>query len=42
MQIQLENITNCFKDKDVLKGISLCMESGVYGLLGPNGAGTTT
>jgi ABC-2 type transport system ATP-binding protein len=42
MQIQLENVTKSFKEKDVLKGISLCMESGVYGLLGPNGAGKTT
>jgi ABC-2 type transport system ATP-binding protein len=42
MQLQMENITKSFKDKDVLKGITLTMENGVYGLLGPNGAGKTT
>jgi ABC-2 type transport system ATP-binding protein len=42
MQLQMENITKSFKDKDVLKGITLRMENGVYGLLGPNGAGKTT
>jgi ABC-2 type transport system ATP-binding protein len=38
----MENITKNFKDKEVLKGITLTMENGVYGLLGPNGAGKTT
>jgi ABC-2 type transport system ATP-binding protein len=42
MQLQMENITKSFKDKDVLKGITIGMENGVYGLLGPNGAGKTT
>jgi ABC-2 type transport system ATP-binding protein len=42
MQLQLENVTKNFKDKNVLKGITLTMENGVYGLLGPNGAGKTT
>jgi ABC-2 type transport system ATP-binding protein len=42
MQLQLEGVTKSFKDKEVLKGISLRMENGVYGLLGPNGAGKTT
>jgi ABC-2 type transport system ATP-binding protein len=42
MQLQMEGITKSFKDKEVLKGISLRMENGVYGLLGPNGAGKTT
>ena len=42
MQLQLDNITKNFKDKNVLKGITLCMANGVYGLLGPNGAGKTT
>jgi ABC-2 type transport system ATP-binding protein len=42
MQLQLKNITKNFKDKNVLKGITLTMENGVYGLLGPNGAGKTT
>jgi ABC-2 type transport system ATP-binding protein len=42
MQLQMEKIFKNFKDKEVLKGISLKMENGVYGLLGPNGAGKTT
>ncbi|MDR0381616.1 MAG: ATP-binding cassette domain-containing protein [Oscillospiraceae bacterium] len=42
MQLFMENITKKFGDKDVLKGITLSMENGVYGLLGPNGAGKTT
>jgi ABC-2 type transport system ATP-binding protein len=42
MQLQLEGIKKSFKEKDVLKGITLRMENGVYGLLGPNGAGKTT
>ena len=42
MQLLMENIIKKFRDKDVLKGITLCMENGVYGLLGPNGAGKTT
>ena len=31
-----------FRKKDVLKGIDLQLDNGVYGLLGPNGAGKTT
>jgi ABC-2 type transport system ATP-binding protein len=42
MQLQLEDIYKSFKSKEVLKGIGLQMENGVYGLLGPNGAGKTT
>jgi ABC-2 type transport system ATP-binding protein len=42
MQLHMENITKNFRDKDVLKGITIRMENGVYGLLGPNGAGKTT
>jgi ABC-2 type transport system ATP-binding protein len=42
MQLQMENIFKSFRDKEVLKGISIKMENGVYGLLGPNGAGKTT
>jgi ABC-2 type transport system ATP-binding protein len=42
MQLHMEGIYKSFKDKEVLKGISLRMENGVYGLLGPNGAGKTT
>jgi hypothetical protein len=32
MQLLMENITKNFRDKDVLKGITLTMENGVYGL----------
>jgi ABC-2 type transport system ATP-binding protein len=42
MQLQMEHIVKNFKDKKVLKDVTLCMENGVYGLLGPNGAGKTT
>jgi ABC-2 type transport system ATP-binding protein len=38
----MDGITKRFKNKEVLKGISLRMENGVYGMLGPNGAGKTT
>ena len=42
MKLELDGVTKNFKDKAVLKGISVQMENGVYGLLGPNGAGKTT
>lgn len=42
MEVQFENITKNYGDKQVMKGISLTMGTGVYGLLGPNGAGKTT
>lgn len=42
MELNFENITKSYKNKQVLKGISLTMGTGVYGLLGPNGAGKTT
>jgi ABC-2 type transport system ATP-binding protein len=42
MQLHIESIYKSFRDKEVLKGITLRMENGVYGLLGPNGAGKTT
>ena len=42
MELQFEQVAKNYKDKKVLKGISLAMETGVYGLLGPNGAGKTT
>jgi ABC-2 type transport system ATP-binding protein len=38
----MESIYKSFRDKEVLKGITVRMENGVYGLLGPNGAGKTT
>lgn len=42
MKLQFEQITKSYKDKKVLKGISLTIGAGVYALLGPNGAGKTT
>ena len=42
MELQFKQVAKNYKDKKVLKGISLTMETGVYGLLGPNGAGKTT
>lgn len=43
MQLELKHITKSFTGKEVLKGISLCAESGTaFGLLGRNGAGKTT
>ena len=42
MELQFEQVAKNYKNKKVLKGISLTMGTGVYGLLGPNGAGKTT
>lgn len=42
MELQFEDIEKSYKDKKVLKGISVTMGTGVYGLLGLNGAGKTT
>ncbi|WP_041721105.1 ATP-binding cassette domain-containing protein [Alkaliphilus metalliredigens] len=42
MKLQFEQVSKSFKDKKVLKDISVTMDRGVYGLLGPNGAGKTT
>ena len=42
MRLELKKITKSYKDKEVLKEISVTMGTGVYGLLGPNGAGKTT
>jgi len=43
LNLQLNNITKSFAEKQVLKGISLNIKSGTaFGLLGRNGAGKTT
>ena len=40
--LKIENISKKFGKNDVLKDVSLTLDTGVYGLLGPNGAGKTT
>ncbi len=42
MELKFEQVSKNYKDKKVLKDISVKMSTGVYGLLGPNGAGKTT
>lgn len=42
MELKFERVSKNYKDKKVLKDISITMGTGVYGLLGPNGAGKTT
>lgn len=40
--ISIQNITYCYRKKEVLHNISLDFGNGIYGLLGPNGSGKTT
>ena len=43
MRLEIRDITKTFGEKQVLKGISMCAESGAaLGILGRNGAGKTT
>ena len=43
MKLRTENIEKSYKNKKVVKGISLEVKQGeIIGLLGPNGAGKTT
>ena len=42
MAIELKDIKKTFGKKEVLHGVNLTFEKGIYGLLGPNGAGKTT
>ena len=40
--IRIEDLHMSFKNREVLKGLTLEMGKGVYALLGPNGSGKTT
>jgi ABC-type (unclassified) transport system, ATPase component len=43
MELKSENIEKVYKDRKVVKGVNLVVNSGeIVGLLGPNGAGKTT
>lgn len=42
MNIKINNLRKSYGNKEVLKGINLNIEEGMFGLLGPNGAGKTT
>lgn len=42
MELMIKNVRKDFKDVTAIAGITLTMNSGVYGLLGVNGAGKTT
>ena len=40
--LEIRNLNQSFKKKQVLRDFTYTFENGVYGLLGPNGAGKTT
>ena len=42
MEIEIKNLSKSYGKREVLKNISLNLETGMYGLLGKNGAGKTT
>lgn len=43
MELKSENIEKVYKDRKVVKGVNIIVNSGeIVGLLGPNGAGKTT
>jgi len=42
MELVINGLSKSYKDKKVVKDISLSLKPGVYGLLGANGAGKTT
>lgn len=42
MELVMNDIFKNYGKKEVLKGVSFQMNTGIYGLLGPNGAGKTT
>ena len=42
MELELENITMIFGQKQAVKDVNVILHHGIYGLLGANGAGKTT
>ena len=42
MELVIDNISKCFKDKIAVDNVSLNITPGIWGLLGANGAGKTT
>ena len=43
MELKSENIEKVYKERKVVKGVNIVVNSGeIVGLLGPNGAGKTT
>src|SRR5690625_6475808 len=41
--LQIQDLTKCFEEKEVVKNVNLNVNKGsIYGLLGSNGAGKTT
>lgn len=42
IQLEIQDLSKNFKEKQALKHVNLTIEQGMFGLLGPNGAGKTT
>lgn len=42
MELQIENLSKSYGQKEALKGMTCTLQDGVYGLLGANGAGKST
>ena len=42
MELELDGLTKCYRDKKAVDGFSYRLREGIYGLLGPNGSGKTT
>lgn len=42
MQLEIQELTKNYKNKQALRGITLNLVPGIYGILGPNGAGKST
>lgn len=39
MELELDGLTKCYRDKKAVDGFSYRLREGIYGLLGPNGLG---